>query len=1305
MLHFWLALFLVFLINLNQTDATLLFDRAIFVLEPSSKSLIRVRENDRLELPCLAISNVDQIGSNQHEPLLNRWMKDYRPELRLRQSLNGSLIFRNFKKQNSGTYHCVILVRKPQGAILLSSGTKLVLIDAISSILNESKKTYTVYPGENIRLLCPYDHDDNFKLSTLQWYFNGSDLRAMKNDRFHCVSNRVYIFNLNAGDFGNYECTVSTITGDYLSQKFHIEPKISDDSSSSNNENHSLLFITENSSVVAGSRFMLECLTRKYLSNKSSTSMYWRKNGLKLNSSIVTFNRISFENEGRYECVVENGAENRTSVLGTSFINVEFAPVIIKRPEEHIAKRGMTVTFYCDVESSPPAEITWFFNGEGVKIEGRVKTYPMPFVPASQLKKDTFRRKLVISSVRSQDGGIYQCFASNRHGTVSAAAFLIPENSGPTEALANLTSSIVHEKRQVELQWQLGPKLLAERIRMFIFHFYKKEIGEVEQTESITYHQACAKFKSTQKCSALCCNVVMPLTPTSNYTFWITALTEKGQLSLPSQEILVQTWDEVAKSAMPLSIRELVEDRMVFWNLEWNENDINLDKISIITEYRLEFGKVINGYHNSVRQESRKMVYIEAGAQNYSMHNLTPNTIYQFRLIYKTRSGYPTLEKKDDRFPWTRFETSQTNHNYRSNNGEVYNIVVQTPIVSIDRVTSSTVGLSCFLKQDDYNDQNFCNVHYGMCKDPLDQWKIISFHRNVTTGVIKDMDFHDTFLCLQIWSSNNLKNNSRKSLSIAQSFKMTSDSHSIDNNKKNNDKNSLFSSASPIFTPQNLTCSKNDGEAKFEFFHIRWNEVIGARKYLVQVVKETVSMVVFETANNFLEIPSNFGLEEGMVSIQSYTPLGLSELSDFVQCSLLKNDIFAAPEDVFYVIFDNGSLLLNWEAPSNSNNSENQTKNIILSYSVKYRPLENEDDDVNENKTQIIVDGSTHSAYVHNLNMSMKYQFCVRAVDQRGISGLEKTLIIDPQDQNLHSEMAKRRSTQKFNKSIMTAGDHTVKFNIKNDSNSVGSSPSSHFVYGVIVGCSACLIFVILILLSQMGQHVQPSGRRSRHIITSCATRRRNNGFAACRYYGKKTSANSDHFDASDDATSPRQIPLLECRHNQSIDLQSIGPNEPFSPLSLQLDDEMAILSTDFDNNYPSIGYHDDDGMVSLPQPQKIDNHNQDNIETSTCSPISSFGQKQHGCHITDNNIYHSADRGIKTLSMPNLMTDSGIGFDEENQHHFRSFGAKTNIFRKNGAKKTTMQSAVGLNCCLEKAGKTEIGVTVGLEGLSFKSM
>uniref|UniRef100_A0A8C9S2H0 Neural cell adhesion molecule L1 n=1 Tax=Scleropages formosus TaxID=113540 RepID=A0A8C9S2H0_SCLFO len=156
--------------------------------------------------------------------------------------------------------------------------------------------------------------------------------------------------------------------------------------------------------LVKGEDLQLECMAEGF----PTPVVTWTKSGENLpnHSSIENFRKrlvipkINKDNEGIYVCKAENSAGETTHEF---HVTVEEPPHWLVKPESQLKSSGSDVHLQCSAAGNPQPEITWMMNGH--------------------LLKDA-----------PEFGGqlaVYQCQASNRHGTLLVNVNVMVLDLGP----------------------------------------------------------------------------------------------------------------------------------------------------------------------------------------------------------------------------------------------------------------------------------------------------------------------------------------------------------------------------------------------------------------------------------------------------------------------------------------------------------------------------------------------------------------------------------------------------------------------------------------------------------------------------------------------------------------------------------------------------------------------------------------------------------------------------------------------------------------------------------------------------------
>ncbi|XP_061842566.2 neural cell adhesion molecule L1.2 isoform X1 [Nerophis lumbriciformis] len=161
--------------------------------------------------------------------------------------------------------------------------------------------------------------------------------------------------------------------------------------------------------ALRGQTLELECIVQGYPTPKV---LWVRKDGEMSESRTdkemfdrrLRFTNISESDAGEYQCIADNSQGKTTH---TYTVAVEAAPYWTKEPVSQLYAPGEDVRLDCQAEGIPTPTITWMING----------------IPLSSTDRDprrtvTASASLILRDVNFGDTAIYQCQASNKHGTI-----------------------------------------------------------------------------------------------------------------------------------------------------------------------------------------------------------------------------------------------------------------------------------------------------------------------------------------------------------------------------------------------------------------------------------------------------------------------------------------------------------------------------------------------------------------------------------------------------------------------------------------------------------------------------------------------------------------------------------------------------------------------------------------------------------------------------------------------------------------------------------------------------------------------
>ncbi|XP_027002565.2 neural cell adhesion molecule L1-like protein isoform X10 [Tachysurus fulvidraco] len=190
--------------------------------------------------------------------------------------------------------------------------------------------------------------------------------------------------------------------------------------------------------IVKGEELILECIAEGF----PTPMVEWIKIGEKISDRAVfknfgkhlTIEEVTEDDEGKYMCKAYNA---HGSDVHYFHVAVEEPPEWNIEPKGQLHVIGAEVVIRCAAYGNPVPTVSWMVNGRALSE-----------VPATNRK--VYDDTIMIHNASPSDSAVYQCEASNRHGTLLANANIIIMNLRPlilTED--NLLYSAVVGKRVI----------------------------------------------------------------------------------------------------------------------------------------------------------------------------------------------------------------------------------------------------------------------------------------------------------------------------------------------------------------------------------------------------------------------------------------------------------------------------------------------------------------------------------------------------------------------------------------------------------------------------------------------------------------------------------------------------------------------------------------------------------------------------------------------------------------------------------------------------------------------------------------
>ncbi|NWW76473.1 NCHL1 protein, partial [Climacteris rufus] len=129
---------------------------------------------------------------------------------------------------------------------------------------------------------------------------------------------------------------------------------------------------------------------------------------------ILKIEHVTAADEGTYQCTASN-------LMGRArhefHVHVEEPPQWLKKPEGGVYSVGTNLVLLCEAIGNPEPSIQWKLNGmpiDGTTFRGRIST-----------------REISLTNLQLQDSAVFQCEATNKHGTILASANVNVLNIAP----------------------------------------------------------------------------------------------------------------------------------------------------------------------------------------------------------------------------------------------------------------------------------------------------------------------------------------------------------------------------------------------------------------------------------------------------------------------------------------------------------------------------------------------------------------------------------------------------------------------------------------------------------------------------------------------------------------------------------------------------------------------------------------------------------------------------------------------------------------------------------------------------------
>ncbi|XP_024225831.1 Down syndrome cell adhesion molecule-like protein Dscam2 isoform X49 [Bombus impatiens] len=287
-----------------------------------------------------------------------------------------------------------LVITEPVGSVR----PKFPSMDNLNGLSTESKS--------NLPLLCPAQ---GFPVPVYRWYkfIEGSSRRqpVQLNERVRQVSGTLIIREARVEDSGKYLCIVNnSVGGESVETVLTVTAPLAAE-------------IEPNTQTIDfGRPATFTCNVR----GNPIKTISWLKDGkpLGLEEPVLRIDSVKKEDKGMYQCFVRNDQESAQATAELK-LGGRFEPPQIRQAfAEETLQPGPSMFLKCVASGNPTPEITWELDGKRLSNTERLQVGQYVTVNGDVVSH------LNISSIHTNDGGLYKCIAASKVGSAEHSARL-----------------------------------------------------------------------------------------------------------------------------------------------------------------------------------------------------------------------------------------------------------------------------------------------------------------------------------------------------------------------------------------------------------------------------------------------------------------------------------------------------------------------------------------------------------------------------------------------------------------------------------------------------------------------------------------------------------------------------------------------------------------------------------------------------------------------------------------------------------------------------------------------------------------
>ncbi|XP_070160074.1 Down syndrome cell adhesion molecule 1 isoform X4 [Polyergus mexicanus] len=310
------------------------------------------------------------------------------------------------------TYQCRTKHRLTGETRLSATKGRLVITEPLSSskpkltALDVKSTNPNAILGSIATLLCPVQ---GFPVPAFRWYkfMEGTSRRqpVQLNERVRQVSGTLIIREARVEDSGKYLCIVNnSVGGESVETVLTVTAPLNAEIEPSTQ------------TIDFGRPATFTCTVQ----GNPIKTISWLKDGkpLGLEDRVLRIESVKKEDKGMYQCFVRNDQESAQATAELK-LGGRFEPPQIRQAfAEETLQPGPSMFLKCVASGNPTPEITWELDGKRLSNTERLQVGQYVTVNGDVVSH------LNISSIHTNDGGLYKCIAASKVGAAEHSARL-----------------------------------------------------------------------------------------------------------------------------------------------------------------------------------------------------------------------------------------------------------------------------------------------------------------------------------------------------------------------------------------------------------------------------------------------------------------------------------------------------------------------------------------------------------------------------------------------------------------------------------------------------------------------------------------------------------------------------------------------------------------------------------------------------------------------------------------------------------------------------------------------------------------